>query len=216
MSRWNHTEFPVLAPGVLWTILGHADRVGYFRCRCECGTESVLVRGQLQKGRSKSCGCLKASLVSKARKVHGRSRTPIHNVWSTMIDRCENPNTESYPLYGGNGVVVCDRWKGTQGFVNFLADMGERPSDKHSIDRYPDREGNYEPTNCRWALPAQQARNRKSNINITWDGRTQCLSDWAAELDIGPQNLKYRIKHWGLARAMTTPKDPVKGRKRDG
>ncbi len=136
----------------------------------------------------------------------------MHNVWWAMQQRCYEPSVESYPNYGGLGVEVCERWKGPQGFQNFLADMGERPTDKHQIDRYPDKEGNYEPGNCRWAFPPQQARNRKNNINITWNGETKCLTDWAVELKMGPLSLKYRIKKWGLERAMTTPKDPVKGR----
>ena len=76
-------------------------------------------------------------------------RHPLHGLWSGMIERCCNPSYPAYRLYGGRGIAVCARWRNS--FQAFVADMGQRPSSKHSIDRYPNRDGNYEPGNCRWA-----------------------------------------------------------------
>lgn len=89
---------------------------------------------------------------------HGMHDTPTYRVWHGMIVRCRYPSTQSYPRYGGRGIKVCDRWQGPDGFVNFLADMGERP-DGMTLDRI-DNDGNYEPSNCRWASRSDQQRNK--------------------------------------------------------
>jgi len=119
-----------------------------------------------------------------------------------MLQRCYNPNHGGYKDYGGRGIVVCDRWLGKKGLVNFVADMGNRPSPKHKIDRI-DNDGPYSPENCRWVTEAVQQRNTSRNVNVTWDGRTMCAKDWAKELNIGYQTLLYRLDNWGVERAMT-------------
>ena len=81
----------------------------------------------------------------------------MYNAWVTMRQRCNNPNSVDYPNYGGRGITVCDRWNT---FRLFLEDMGERP-EGHTLDRYPDNDGNYEPSNCRWATPSQQNFNKR-------------------------------------------------------
>ncbi len=130
-------------------------------CRCDCGNEVLVNTTELTAGKTRSCGCLRREQTAKAnvsRTSHGLSRTPTYYVWRSMLQRCTNPKVLNWDDYGGRGIKVCQRW---MTFENFLADMGERPSPKHSIDRYPNNDGNYERTNCRWATPKQQAANRR-------------------------------------------------------
>lgn len=88
---------------------------------------------------------------------------PLYRIWVGMKTRCYNVKSKDYPLYGGRGIKVCDRW--VNSFQSFADDMGERPSSNHSIDRFPDNDGNYEPSNCRWATPAEQSKNKRPNVS---------------------------------------------------
>jgi hypothetical protein len=123
-----------------------------WRCRCDCGGEAICEGGKLRGGQTRSCGC---RLAIK----HGMTGTPTHGSWTAMLARCRNPNAAEYSNYGGRGISVCSRWQGRYGFVNFLADLGERPEGT-TIDRV-DVNGNYEPGNCRWATDEMQRANRR-------------------------------------------------------
>lgn len=135
------------------------DRWGYWRwlCRCDCGREKDVAGAELKKGSTKSCGCLRKEAPFPTWLVkHGESYSREYACWRSMWDRCTNPKINGYQYYGARGISVCDRWKV---FENFLADMGRRPSPRHSIDR-KDNNGDYEPSNCRWATASEQQRNK--------------------------------------------------------
>lgn len=125
-------------------------------CRCDCGTESTVRGHNLKRGTTISCGCA----TGKFADTRGISNMPEYACWRSMIERCTRPGHNSYRNYGGRGITVCERWRND--IRAFLADMGPRPSSAHSIDRYPNRDGNYEPGNCRWATQTEQVHNSRS------------------------------------------------------
>lgn len=151
-------------------------------------------------------GALTRAEANQKRTRHGHARkgaiTPVYQRWLAMLSRCNNPDNISWRYYGGKGIRVCDRW--TQ-FENFLADMGEPPTPKHSLDR-KNTLGDYSPTNCRWVLKDIQDNNRTSNRCFSYDGRTQNATQWANELGMKPATMLGRLNAgWTPERMITTP-----------
>ena len=124
----------------------------------------------------------------------------LYYVWEKMRDRCNNKNAHNYKNYGGRGIKVCERWNS---FARFVNDMGERPEDT-TLDRI-NNDGNYEPGNCRWATRKQQSRNMSRNRNLTHDGLTMCVEDWAPHIGIKENALRIRLKRWQVATALSLP-----------
>jgi hypothetical protein len=188
---------------------GHRGWV--WRCLCDCGNESLVITTKLRRGTTRSCGCGRGfhGPVSEEQRthlreihtVHGRHGTPIYHKWGSMRARCENPQNRGYKDYGGRGIRVCERW---QTFENFYADMGDPPPGM-SLERI-NNDGDYEPSNCRWATMSQQNRNKRGNRLLTDEGRTQCLTAWAEEVGICVPTLHCRLSHgWSVHRALRTP-----------
>lgn len=129
-----------------------------WRCRCECGNETVVPSGSLVTGNTTSCGCAFKESVTK----HGGTGKGSYNTWRAMMRRCTVLTDKDYPRYGGKGVTVCERWRD---YANFVADMGE-PEGDETLDRI-NTYGNYEPDNCRWAGVQTQNRNVRLRVNST-------------------------------------------------
>lgn len=170
-----------------WSVLSFTERRGkqsLWRCRCDCGNVADVNSSNLRGGRSTRCKVCSAT-------KHGDSRTPEYGAWKAMVRRCTEPSCENFHLYGGRGIAVCDRWAT---YENFRADMGQRPSRRHSLDRRDNQKG-YCPQNCRWATAKQQAINRRSTRLVRFDGREQCMLDWARELGVPFPTIQWRVAH---------------------
>jgi len=161
-------------------------------CQCNCGNIKIVKKYDLEFSKVKSCGCLNRERTAFRNTRHGLAargqQHSLYVLWSSMMNRCNNPSNKDYELYGGRGITVCERW---HHFPNFIDDMGARPSKRHSLDRYPDKNGNYEPGNVRWATDAQQTRNRRNTMLINGVP----LQDIADKTQISPRTLKSRLRY---------------------
>lgn len=170
----------------------HGNATWY--CKCSCGNFKVVTGVYLRNGDTKSCGCLSPELIGNRRRIHGLSRknNTEYEIWKGMKARCFNPNGAHYDIYGGRGITVCERWKNS--FNEFIADMGLRPTPSHSIDRYPDMNGNYEPSNCRWATNREQTRNKRDNRYYAHSGLNMVMTDWATFFKVHPSTLSEHLE----------------------
>ena len=150
------------------------------------------------------------------RHIHHESmnRTPEYNSWSDMRSRCRDSFNASYKHYGGRGIKVCDRWNANDGsgYLNFLADMGRKPSPRHSLDRI-DPDGDYCPENCRWATMKEQNMNKKNTTVVEWNGEKDSLTGWAKRLNMVVPAVKYNHEH-GLP--LDTRRRPLRNKKYNG
>lgn len=175
----------------------------FWLCNCSCGTTGIRVRQDgLKSGHVKSCGCLRVVAGSEngaATRIHGKTGTPGYIIWVAMWQRCTNPTHKSYEAYKDRAPPEC--WKD---FEVFSHDMGPRPSKGHSIERV-DNSKPYGPGNCVWQTAAKQSRNKTNNINITYQGRTLCATDWAEQVSIPVGVICYRFHAgWDAEKILTT------------
>lgn len=186
----------------------HSGYIHYWLCRCDCGVTKRAISWSLKQGLIKSCGCKKSELMRKTLGPRKRiADNPAYGCWTSMKARCYDKNHMHYRNYGGRGIVVCERW--INSFANFLADMGDRPSDKHSIDRFPDKNGNYEPGNCRWATAREQGSNMRTNVIIDFRGKSLTIIEWSRSLGIGYTTIRERIRRgWSIEKVFTHPVGP--------
>ena len=165
-------------------------------CICECGKQKITQEGALRSGKTKSCGCFKVdenrNRLTKIGRSINKKHTGEYNSYHAMIQRCTNINNDRYINYGGRGISVCNRW--LESFENFLEDMGEKPSSKHSIDRFPNINGNYEPSNCRWGTLEQQYRGMTKNRWVSLNGEDMIISDFCKKINKPLSYVHYYLK----------------------
>jgi hypothetical protein len=141
------------------------------------------------------------------REEHGMRGTRTYRAWSRMKNRCNNPKATQYPWYGARGIKVCEQWN--RSFLAFLADMGEAPTEKHTIERI-ENDGNYEPNNCEWVTQMEQSKNkrpRRDTVYLTYNGKTLSVTDWAKQLGICRHVIYERIKkNWPLEQMLSAEK----------
>lgn len=161
----------------------------YWKCFCMCGNTCEVSQSSLASGNANSCGCLSNELSSARARTHGLSETRIYKIWKGIFDRCENQSSSAYHNYGARGISVCNEW---QTFLPFYEwSMSHGYTDELTIDRI-DVNGDYCPENCRWITREEQARNKRTNVLITYNGRTMIAAQWEKELGLSRELVSNR------------------------
>lgn len=193
-----------------WTVISRAqnDKRGQaqWNCVCECGNTSIVGGKDLRLGKSRSCGCLQKDTMSVLSRKHGHSNERLYRIWNVMRQRCKNKNVPEYKRYGQRGISVCAEWDNS--FESFyLWAINNGYANDLSIDRI-DVNGNYEPSNCRWATAIQQARNKRKHRLFEFRGEKKMLIEWTEELGLNYYRVRNRIykDKWTVEEAFTTPK----------
>ena len=193
-----------------WQILKYEGYVqsrkcSTFYCRCTCGAECSVRCYNIATGRSKSCmQCARHTSKPNRYKGTGEGNTRLHRCWDSMKSRCNTPTNYHYKWYGARGIKVCKEWNDS--FQNFKAWALENGYQEDLLLDRIDNDGDYTPENCRWATMAEQCRNRRTNVNLTYNGKTMCLCDWSKETGIAESTISNRINHgWSIEKALTTP-----------
>ena len=175
-------------------------------CRCDCGGERIAQAAYLNRGSTRSCGCLgieqrKSAAQSQCHDAAKRQHPREYSSWANMLARCYDKRRDDFKWYGGIGIVVCARWRDS--FSAFLADMGPRPFGM-TLDRRV-TSADYSPDNCRWATATEQANNRRDNHRITIDGVTRTIAEWSRQTGVGEKVISARIcRGWDARRAVET------------
>jgi len=192
-----------------WVVLAEAGRGKgrrrLVKARCGCGREQIVALGNLRQGLSTQClSCAKKGRPSN-RRTHGEAlkKSAEYMVWRGLRQRCYAEYNASFKNYGGRGITVCKRWQGPQGYSNFLADMGRRPGLGYSIERIKNNRG-YRPSNCKWALPKEQSRNKRVNVRVRVGREVKTIAEWAELAGLKYHTLWARLRAgWSSKRAVS-------------
>jgi hypothetical protein len=179
------------------TLFPRRGKVTRVLVECTCGNKKLVRRPNLKSGHTTSCGCYHKERVRETHSLHGfrgnhGKITATYEAWRSMLNNCYCPTSGGYQNYGSRGVTVCPRWRGDDGFIHFLKDLGSKPTDSHQLSRRNKSIG-YTMTNTYWATVAEVCRNTRRTTMYTVGPRTQCLVDWAKEHNIPKNTLHYRV-----------------------
>ncbi len=188
-----------------------SNKSKWYLCRCDCGTEREFPGDKMRLGTTRSCGCLRSELTRSRTVTHGLTNHRLFPVWKSIMSRCYNINNKAFKSYGNRGIRVCHRWHDVAAFI---ADNEHLAAPGLSIDRVDNSKG-YSIDNTRWATRVEQATNRRSNVLLTHDGKTQTLFQWAREVGLKPSTLWARIRRrkWTVEAAITTPATSTKNQR---
>lgn len=171
-----------------------------WKCLCDCGKEAIVVGTCLVTGRTKSCGCLHKEVITK----HGLTGSRIYAIWNSMMSRCYHPKNKYFKGYGARGIRVCNEWHDAKTFYNWAQNNGYKKG--LTIDRI-NNNGNYEPSNCRWATLKEQCNNKRTNRLITINGITHNLTEWATIAGLKKATLHARLRaRWKEENLLLPPK----------
>lgn len=171
----------------------------YWKCVCECGNEILAKTSDLTSGCKKSCGCLQME-SGKSNYKYGCRSNRLYHIWRGMKARCLNANSPNYSSYGGRGICICEEW--ANDFIQFQSwALANGYSDELSIDRI-NVNGDYCPENCRWATIVEQANNKRNNVFLTENGKTQTLAEWCKEFNADRDKVTYYMKKYPLLDAL--------------
>lgn len=191
-NNWQVVDLTVVRKGLRPLIL----------CECvKCNIQKYVGLHHLLSGRSKGCRICSHTVLGTCKQNSDPIKRSTYRSYQNMFSRCYRPSSPEFKRYSKSGIKVCNKWK--KGFSFFLADLGWKPSTKHSIERINNSLG-YTPKNCKWALPYEQARNKSGLHWITFKGETRILADWASLLDIEYMTIFSRLKRgWSIERALS-------------
>lgn len=179
--------------------IGTKSQSPLWECSCECGNITTATTRDLTTGHKQSCGCIGSSNHFY---IHNGRRTRLYGIWKGMRQRCYNPNNHAYHRYGGRGITVCDEWNND--FVTFRDwALANGYSDNLSIDR-KDNNGNYDPSNCRWATQKEQMNNVSYNRKVEWNGEEHTVAEWAEITGLSQGVIAARLNNgWNIERTLT-------------
>lgn len=164
-----------------------------WKCKCDCGSITLVTTSNLNANRVKSCGCLRIDQLIKRSTTHNQRHTSLYEVWKSIKQRCLNPQSKAYKNYGGRGICICDEWKNN--FENFYKwSISNGYTKGLTIDRI-DNNSNYSPQNCRWVTRLQQANNKRNTIYLTINNKTDSLSNWLRFYNVNRSTYMTRIKY---------------------
>lgn len=219
MTGWKMWEHGI--SDSRWSVIGaskdvtqpNGKQIKMWKCICKCGKIKDVNGTNLRSGKSKSCGCLSAEVARSntfpngCNKKHGDAKTRLYYEWMHIKARCHNSNTYNYKDYGGRGIMICNEWDVSfESFRDWALSNGY--TDELTIDRI-DVNGNYEPSNCRWATPKEQSNNKRNNIMVEINGEKKTLKQWCEIYNKDYKIVHSRIKrfHWNVIDAIFLPKN---------
>lgn len=185
------------------------SRSTMWKCRCNCGKEFITSGVYLRNGHTKSCGCYNVENLIASRTKHHETGSRLYTIWNGMKSRCYNPHNKRYGSYGKRGIKVCDEWRNSyESFRDWALETGYDKDAQRgvcTIER-KDINGDYCPQNCTWVTNQEQLKNKTTNVNITVNGITHNMTEWADIIGVSPSTIYQRLKSgWDEIEAVTIP-----------